>query len=276
LTILLGVSAVNTGNNLMYLIVAALLGFMGISGFFGKNNLQKISVVIEFPQEIFANKDFPVKITLKNKKRLLPVFLLRLHVAEQSVLFPFADVKSETVKYMETAFSKRGQHIIKDIYISSVFPFNFFTRFKGLDNAFDCVVFPELKKCDLITLYEKGRRLKGEKASDKTGFESDIVSIREYVYGDPLKYINWKATAKTGALKTKELSSLLHQPITIDFDKVIIKDLEEKISCISYSIIQILKKNMPIGLRINDRLYEPGTSHGHKINMLKELALYQR
>jgi uncharacterized protein (DUF58 family) len=276
LTILLGVSAVNTGNNLIYLIVSALLSFMGISGFFGKNNLSKIAVEVEFPREIYAQNNFPLKIILKNKKRLLPVFLLKIHIDGHSVLFPFADVKSETTKYINISFRKRGQYTIKDVYISSVFPFNFFTRFRHLNNTFDCIVFPELKKCDLITLYEKGRRLKGEKASDKIGFESDIVSIREYVYGDPLKYINWKATAKTGALKTKELSSLLHQPITIDFDKVIIKDTEEKISCISYSIIQLLKKNMPVGLKIKDMLYEPGTSRNHKISMLKGLALFEK
>lgn len=276
LTIFLGVSAVNTGNNLIYLIVSALLSFMGISGFFGKNNLLKLDVEIKFPQEIYAKNEFPLKITLKNNKRVLPVFLLRIHIAGQSVLFPFADVKSETTKYVNIAFSRRGRHTIKDIYISSVFPFNFFTRFRGLSDSFDCIAFPELIKCDLISLYEKGRRLKGEKTSDKTGFESDIVSIREYVYGDPLKYINWKATAKTGVLKTKELSSLLHQPITIDFDKIIIKDVEEKISCISYSIVQLLKKNMPVGLKIKDMLYEPGTSGNHKVSMLKGLALYER
>jgi hypothetical protein len=53
-----------------------------------------------------------------------------------------------------------------------------------------------------------------------------------------------------------------------------IKDIEEKISCKAYSIVKLLKKNIPVGLRINDRLYEPDISYGHKIRMLKDLALY--
>ncbi|HOB68764.1 MAG TPA: DUF58 domain-containing protein [Syntrophorhabdaceae bacterium] len=272
----MGISAVNTGNNLIYLIVSALLGFMGISGYFGKNNLSKIYVFIEFPQEIYANTSFPVKIIIKNKKRLLPIFLLRLHIAGHSVLFPYADAKSEITKYINIIIPERGQHTIRDIYISSVFPFNFFTRFRHIEDTFDCIAFPELKKCELISLYEKERLLRGEKTSDKAGFESDIVSIREYVYGDPLKYINWKATAKTGALKTKELSSLLYQPIIIDFDKIAIKDIEEKISCISYSIVQLLKKNSPVGLKIKDKMFEPGNSRNHKMGMLKGLAFYEK
>lgn len=259
----------------MYLIVAALLSFMGISGFFGKNNLSKINVEMEFPPEIYANINFPLKVTLKNKRRLLPVFLLRLQIGEFSIVFPFVDTKSKSTRYINIAYAKRGEHEINNLYISSVFPFNFFIRYKALKNVFHFIVFPELKRCDLLSLYEKERRAKGERIIDKIGYESDMISIREYVHGDPLKYINWKATAKTGKLKTKELSTLACQPIIIDFERITIKDLEEKLSCIAYSLLQIIKKNMPIGLKINDRLYEPEVSQGHKINMLKELALYK-
>ncbi len=258
----------------MYLIVAALLSFMGISGFFGKSNLSKIAVEVEFPSEVYANINFPLKLTLKNKRKLLPAFLLRVQIDGNSILFPFVDVKGESTRYIDIAFEKRGEYEIRNIYINSVFPFNFFTRYKRIKNIFRLIVFPELKRCDLLSIYERGRRMKGERITDRIGYESDIVSIREYAYGDPLKYINWKATAKTGKLKTKELSTLAHQPVIINFDKVAIKDLEEKLSCISYSLLQILKKNMPIGLKINNRLYEPGVSRTHKINMLKELALY--
>jgi uncharacterized protein (DUF58 family) len=275
LTIFLGVSAVNTGNNLMYLIVAALLSFMGISGFFGKSNLTKISVEVGSPSEIYANTNFPLKVTLRNKKRLLPVFLLRVQIEDYSIFFPFVDVKGESTTYIDVNFEKRGEYEMGNIYISSVFPFNFFTRYKALGNTFLFVVFPELKKCDLLNIYEKARRMKGEKITDRIGYESDVVSMREYVYGDPLKYINWKATAKTGKLKTKELSTLAYQPIIINFDKVAIKDMEEKLSCVSFSLLQVLKKNMPIGLKINNRLFEPGVSQIHRINMLKELALYK-
>jgi uncharacterized protein (DUF58 family) len=248
---------------------------MGISGFFGKNNLSGITVEVEFPSEIYANAGFPLKVTLKNKRRFLPVFLMRVRVGELTLFFPFLDQKSESTQYVTTVFSRRGAHRIENIYISSVFPFNFFTRYKILRNVFSFIVFPELRKCELLSMYEQKRRPKGEEITDKIGYESDMISIREYVHGDPLKYINWKATAKTGRLKTKELSSPAHQPIVIDFDGVAIKEIEEKLSCIAYSLLQIIKRNTPVGLKMNGRLYEPGFSQLHKISMLKELALYE-
>lgn len=248
---------------------------MGISGFFGKNNLSGITVEVEFPPEIYANSGFPLKVTLENKRRLLPVFLMKLQVGELTFFFPFVDQKGKSTKYVTTIFPKRGAYRIENIYISSVFPFNFFTRYRVLQNVFSFIVFPELRKCDLLNLYEQERRTKGEEVTDRIGYESDMISIREYVHGDPLKYINWKATAKTGKLKTKELSSLASQPIVIDFDKVAIRDVEEKVSCVAYSLIQIIKRNAPVGLKMNGRFYEPGVSQPHRIDMLKGLALYE-
>ncbi len=74
LTIFLGVAAVNTGNNLVYLIVSAMLSFMGISGFFGRKNIDKLQIEPEFPEEIYAGVETPVRIVIKNQKRFLPSF----------------------------------------------------------------------------------------------------------------------------------------------------------------------------------------------------------
>jgi len=271
----LGISAINTGNNLVYLIVAALLSFMGISGFFGKNNLSLVDIDIEFPQEIYAGSAFPLKVTLINKKRVLPVFLMKVNIDGHTAFFPYVESKSKSSVYINISFSRRGRKGIEDLYIYSVFPFNFFTRYKRLGKKFEFIVLPQLKQCTLLALYEKDRRLRGDRTSDSTGYETDIVSIREYVYGDPMKYINWKATAKTGKLKTKELSSLLYRPVIIDFDEVAINDTEEKISCIAYSVSKLIKNNTPIGLKIKDRLYNPDITQSHKINMLRELAIYE-
>jgi len=247
---------------------------MSISGIFGKTNLSRIDFTMDLPQEIYAGAPFPLKITLENKRKLLPAFLLRLKTDRFETFFPFVNTRSASSLYAGIAFEKRGYYRINNPYIYSVFPFNFFTRFKGLDRAFNCIVFPALKPCELSSLYQQEKKRKGERLSDKIGYESDLVSIREYVRGDPLKYIHWKATAKTGKLKTKELSSLSHRPIIIDFEKVSIANIEEKISSLAYIIVQLSKKNIPVGLKINGRSYPPDVSPAHKISMLRELALY--
>jgi len=282
LTIFLGVSGINTGNNLIYLIVAAFLSFMAVSGIFGKRNLSRIDLRIEFPEEIYAETSAPVKVIMRNNRRFLPVFLMRVHVSGSDVLFPFVDVKSEGVKYLSLPFRERGRSEIRNMYLSSVFPFHFFIRFRTIPGVFDAMVFPRAKKCGSPGSFEKERKSRGELTTDKTGYEADIVSLRDYIEGDPLKYIHWKASAKTGQLKTKELSSLAHQPVVIDFEALPLKDLEEKISCVTYILLRLLKRNIPVGLKIDGTIYKPfsGTykerTKALKFAMLTKLALYPK
>ncbi len=247
---------------------------MGLSGFFGKRNLSKIEPEIELPAEIYANKPFPLKVSLKNRKRFFPGFLLRVSIEGREILFPFIDGKAGAVKYITLSFNERGQKELANIYICSVFPFYFFTRCRAVKKNIKAIVFPEPIRCDLLSYSEDQAKMRGEKTSDRIGYDADIVSIRDYIQGDPLKYINWKASAKTGKFKTKELSSTADQPIILDFDRVDIKNTEKKISCIAYILLQLYKKNIPVGLRINNRLYKPDNSGAHKISIFIELALY--
>lgn len=275
-TIFLGVAAANTNNNLVFLIVSALLSFMSISGFFGKANLSKLELGMDFPQEVYAGSQVPVRITVENRRRHLPAFLIGLNADRISVLVPFTPGASTSSVFTNVTFHERGLHTIENPRVSSVFPFNFFTRFRTLRRTYTIIVLPRLKSCDLASLYRRERRSRGERVSDAIGYDADVISIREYVRGDPIKYIHWKATAKTGKLKTKELSSLSYQPVVIEFDNVMIRDIEERISCVAYTIVQLLKNNVPVGLRINGRLYPPDTTGVHKLSMLRELAMFEK
>ncbi len=276
ITIFLGIAAANTNNNLVFLIVSALLSFMTISGFFGKANLSKLELTIDFPQEVYTGSQVPVKITIQNRRRHLPAFLISLNAGRITTLLPFIPGRGASSAFTNITFHERGLHTVENPRVSSVFPFNFFTRYKTVGTKYTIIVLPRLKTCDLASLSRRERRFRGEKISDAIGYEADVISIREYVRGDPIKYIHWKATAKTGKLKTKELSSLSYQPVVIEFENVMIHDVEERISCIAYTIVQLLKNNVPVGLKISGRLYPPDVTGVHKLNMLKELAMYEK
>ena len=255
---------------------------MGISGFFGRRNIMRLRVEIEVPDEIYAGTVLPVKVILSNDKRFMPSFLIRVKVDDSETLFPVIDKAARIAGIAHIAFPERGRHQIDNFYISSVFPFNFFTRFRRLDTDVDVIVFPAPKKCSLQSLFAGEKSSRGDRTFDRSGFEAEILSIRNYRYGDPQKYIHWKASARTGELKTKELSSLSHRPLIIDFDEVVIGDLEERISCITYVIIRSYRLNIPVGIKISGKVFKPfaenSTNFGKaglgKIVMLTELALY--
>ena len=74
LTLAIGVAAVNTGNNLLYLILGMMLSLIIVSGILSEQSLRKISVDWRFPTRIFAQQPVPVEIRITNGKRFLPSF----------------------------------------------------------------------------------------------------------------------------------------------------------------------------------------------------------
>lgn len=247
---------------------------MGISGFFGKRNLSEVDVSLVFPQELFAACHLPVKVTLVNKRRILPAFLIRVRIDNYEVLFPFVPAGGVAVKYIDFYFPRRGSYRAERLYISSVYPFNFFTRYRTIGGAYNAVVFPQPRKGELHSSLQNLTPHTGKYTSSKSGYDGEMISVRTYISGDPSRHIHWKSSARTGELKTKEFSMESRRPVIIDFEKVDMPDIEEKLSCLTYFIIKSFRDNIPVGLRMKDRVYKPGLSKTHKISMLRELALY--
>lgn len=247
---------------------------MIISSLLSTWNFSRLRLEIDIPDEIYAKHEFPIKIRLVNQKTFLPTFLISVKILEHKILFPFIDRKNSKSGYIRHQMSDRGIYKIPQPNLCSVFPFNFFIKCYATGNETELIVFPKMKKCLIFSSLEKEKRASGDSNIPKTGFDSEPLFIRDYTRGDHIKYIHWKASAKTGKLKTKELSSLSYKPLIIDFESFEIKNIEEKISCIAYLITDCMKKNIPVGLRINGKFYKEGISRQHRINMLRALALY--
>jgi len=246
---------------------------MFLAGVFGKRNVEALDLEISFPEEMYANKEAFIKITLLNKKRFFPAFLIRVLIKDFNISYLFPYFEKEVSTILKIKPEKRGLHNLKEVYIISVFPFNFFVRWKKLSKNIFYTVFPEPKKINLLSY--KDKKGKGELDTEKPGFEGDILSIKDYVEGIPAKYIHWKATAKTDKLKVKELSELANQPVIIEFEKIKIPDIELKLSYLTYLIIELIKQGKPVGLKIKEKFYKPDLSYKHKLTLLTELALYE-
>jgi uncharacterized protein (DUF58 family) len=274
LTVIIGFSAVNTGNNLIYLIASALLSYMLVSGFFGRCNLQKLEVELLFPEEVFAGTEALVGVKLSTARRRSPAFLVTVSTGENELLFPFVRARSQDVKHIPVVFPKRGVFSLSGVGISSSFPFNFFTRYRTLALKSEIVVFPMPRRCDPWVLSGELRRKSGEVPVDRMGYDSDILSIRDYVPGDPLKYINWKSTAKTGSLKTKELAAIEERPVILDMDRTIKGDLEWVLGCATYWVLRLTRSGVPVGLIMGGETIRPGVSRAHRHSILERLAVY--
>ena len=72
--LLIGIAALNTGNNLLYIIVAAMLAAIVVSGAASAMVLRNLELDVRLPEHVFARQSVQGRIILRNRSRWLPSF----------------------------------------------------------------------------------------------------------------------------------------------------------------------------------------------------------
>ena len=68
---LIAVAAVNTGNNLIYLIFSLMLSFILLAVMLLRMNLSRISLEVSIDHPVFASEQTYASFTIKNSKKLI-------------------------------------------------------------------------------------------------------------------------------------------------------------------------------------------------------------
>ena len=276
ISIVLGVVAVNSTNNLLYLTTAVLLGYMLASGVAGRRNIRNAEASFSFPDEIWARVSCPVTVHLHNKARFASLFLIDVVVMGQRVFFASVRPGETLSKVVFVTFPERGARPFDggDVELSSVYPFNFFVRWWPVDFRKDLVVFPWPLRCDPEAVFVRERREEGADASLPVG-ETDVMGVRPYVEGDSMKRIHWKSSARTGKLKTRLYDGTASMSgRIIDLDRLLAGEVERGLSMAAWMIAESMKSGLAVGMRRGDRIVLPAPGREHKRDLLKELALY--
>jgi hypothetical protein len=74
LVVIVGFSAWNTGNNLLFIVLSFLIAAMVVGFFAGSICLKKLDIKMRFPDTIFAGDPTPILVSLTNRKRIVPAF----------------------------------------------------------------------------------------------------------------------------------------------------------------------------------------------------------
>ncbi len=73
LTLLIAIAALNTGNNLLFIVVAAMLGAVLVSGVVSALMINALEVGLHLPHHVFAGQSYAGAVLLHNRRRL-PLF----------------------------------------------------------------------------------------------------------------------------------------------------------------------------------------------------------
>lgn len=273
ITLLLGFAAVNTGNNLLFLVVSGLLAFMSITGLAGMINLKGLAPELLPPVEIFAGSATPFRLRLHNEKQRLPSFLIRVECENgQGVTLPVVPHASTIETAVSLTFPRRGFARIGTIRISSPFPVNFFTRFWSFSMDDEFIVYPRLMQGSAVGDGPETRRT-GSSTRRNRGQDGELERIAGYSGREPLRMIHWKLSARVDDLLVKEFGRQSAPPLLIDPEKLAGTTLEERISQAAWLVRRKVQER-PVGLCLGGRTIPPASGRKHGALLLKELALY--
>ncbi|UFS70828.1 DUF58 domain-containing protein [Geomonas sp. RF6] len=272
-TLGLGVAAVNTGNNLLFLIVSAMLGFMAVSGLMGWLNIRNLEVRLQVPDEVYAGVQTLVSVLIINRRRFLPSFLIRIALCGTEALCTVVERGgAQKVSFLH-AFPERGLHTITCAVVGSSFPVHFFVRRRQVPVQSSVTVFPAPRSFPVATPVAPP-----DAGSDLTplspGYDGELVKISDYRGGESLKLIHWRLSAKHEVFKVKELSATADEPVIIEPELLPGRNMEDRLSHGAYLINRLLKVGRPVGLKVGEKRVAAGNTRQHRLQLLGELALY--
>jgi len=274
LTLFVGFAALNTGNNLLYLVFGMMLSFIAASGIISMINLSGIEVKAITPEDVFALTPTPLKFSVRNLKSLIPSYTLTIDIEGKSAFIPYLPPKSTKNVTVNSFFKKRGWNKIPKAILFTRFPFGFFKKWIRINlSDEEILVYPKVEKphMDLNEFQEKF----GELETEAIGFGSDLRSIRTFNQGDNPKFIHWKTTAKTGRLMYRELQDDKSKRYIIEFNPT--KDeshLELEITRATSVLLELLQHGYEVEFVAPDRTFLPSQIGRFPRPVLRYLALY--
>jgi len=102
----------------------------------------------------------------------------------------------------------------------------------------------------------------------------DFAGLQNYQKGDSLKHIAWKQFARGQSLHTKKFESYVDKQTWLDWDWLKGIETEHRLSIICGWVLSLNKAGQEYGLRLPGCEIPPGKGDGHRMDVLKALALF--
>lgn len=277
-TVLIAVAAVNTGNNLIYLIFSLMLSFILLAVVLLRMNLSRISLEVSIDHPVFAGEQTYVSFIIKNSKKLIPAYSVRVTLAGAAypVYCAYIAPGDSLNKEIKITFRHRGLYSYDKFFVQSGFPFILFEKSTELKVSGEVLVYPALMDVEQFIPDILG--LEGPAIGKAAGTGNEIHAIREFRYGDDWRNIYWKATAKGTSLMVKEFALTDIRKITVIIDNLLPqqKEVFEKTVSMAGSLAQyFLDAGYFVRVLSCKKVIPFGTGNEHLLKVLDILALLQ-
>ncbi len=219
ITLGVGFAAINTGNNLLYLVLGMLLAMIIVSGVLSEQTLRGLRVRRELPRQVFAGRPFLTGIALSNDKSKLPSFSVQVEdvidgrpLAKKCYFLKVPAGARQHTSY-RAEFDRRGRYVYEGLLVGTRFPFAFFVKSRRYGERAELLALPRIHP--IVELPVEARDLLGPVSRPRRGWGREFHGLRDYYPGDDARDIHWKRSAREGRLLLREYESEGSRSVTV-------------------------------------------------------------
>jgi len=284
-TLAIGVAAINTGNNLFYLLLAMMLSLVVISGLLSEHCLRRLVFHRHVPDLIMANDPTTISLSVTNRNARLPSFSLRvLDVAggqdiDRGLFIRHLPAQRSVLLSYPLSASKRGFVRLEQIRAETLFPFGLFLKRALYQVETDLLVGPSIKPLSFRFLDDLVRE--GQDHSlPRRGHGTQLYNLRLYRPGDDSRAIHWMTTARTAQLIVREPEAEDQREITVVLSCVAPDHLdglfERAVTLVASLLWHLSIRDYPLRLLVGHKDSGLGVGSNHLLAMMRLLALCER
>lgn len=283
LTLLVAVPAANTGNNALYLVEAALLAVLVVSGFLSRANLRRLEVTFEPPGELYVGETATLAFRLRTRGRWLGRRLLEARgpAGSSSALVPYLPPRRERRLTVDLRPERRGRLPVPYLHLASIYPLGLFRKGLRYRVEGELLVFPAILPAGELRL--AGVAAGDERRVRRIGRGHELFSLRSFRPGDDPRGIHWKRSARTGSLVYLEREAEEGRRLTVVLDNGVAplagaaaeRRFEALVSRAASAAHHHLERGWEVELRLRGGGVGFGRGRSHRLRILEALALVE-
>jgi uncharacterized protein (DUF58 family) len=195
-----GFAAINTGNNLLYLLLGMLLSLIVVSSVMSEMSLRHLTVVRRLPTRAQVNRAHTVEVEVFNHKTRIPSYAIEIEDLRQGqpadkrcFFLKISPGSAQVAAYRRTP-ARRGRDKHVGFRIATRFPFGFFEKSRDLAADGELIIYPAVDPVRLPSKQLAGLTQGG--GALEAGRGPDILTVRPMREGDELRDVYWRKSSR--------------------------------------------------------------------------------
>jgi uncharacterized protein (DUF58 family) len=216
-----GFAAINTGNNLLHLLLGAMLGLIVVSGWMSERMIRDLVIERDTPKGITVGQEARITYRVRNVRKRIPslaVEIVEEGLADRAFLPKVPAGGAATTRSFHRS-TRRGVHALETVTLSTGFPFGLFIKERDIKLPGELVVWPRANRALRPPVQGAGRQQRRTPAErGGLGIRGEYRSLHEYRPGDDARDIHWKSSARMRSPVVREYESDASEDLWICLD----------------------------------------------------------